>query len=303
MNLLTFDIEEWYLEKTLHGGRIFRYQQFDELFGKVLDELDRLRLKATFFCVGQMAVEFPEVVRSIARQGHEIGCHSNIHTWLDKMTPEELLDDTTEALKALEDVSGVKVVSYRAPAFSITPKNKWAVNVLAECGIKNDASIFPTNRDFGGYTGFPQDKPCIISHQGAELKEFPVSLTSVFGKDMAYSGGGYFRLVPYWFVNMVMKRRDYNIFYFHLADLMTETKQMMSKADYEEYFKEPGSLKNRLVRYAKSNIRIGNAYDKLYRLLSEHEFVNIQEADRLIDWSNMKVAELMDKGAELMENG
>lgn len=291
MNILTFDIEEWYLE-SVKQNRQERYRLFDETFEKVLDELDKFGLKATFFCVGQLASTFPKVICDIVQRGHEIGCHSNTHTWLDKMTPEELQKDTKEALKALEDVSGQKVVSYRAPAFSITPKNKWAVNILVDCGIENDASIFPTTRDFGGFKGFPQDTPCVISHEGATLKEYPICLTTVLGKTMAYSGGGYFRLLPYWLVNRTMKNRDYNICYFHLNDLIQEKKKMMSKAAYEEYFKEPGTLKNRLVRYAKSNIGTGDAYGKLQRLLSNHLFISVQEADKLIEWDKVKKVQL-----------
>ena len=287
MNILTFDIEEWYLE-SVKLKRPERYSQLDETFSKVLDDLDRFGMKGTFFCVGQLAVTHPHVIREIVARGHEVGCHSNIHTWLDKMTPEELQKDTTEALKALEDVVGQKIVCYRAPAFSITPKNKWAVNVLTECGIKNDASIFPTNRDFGGYKGFPQDTPCIISHEGSMLKEFPISLMKIPGKKIAYSGGGYFRLIPYWLVNKTIKLRNYNICYFHLADLIPSHSKLMSKQAYEEYFKEPGTLKNRLMRYVKSNARYGDVFDKFERLLSDNIFVNVQEAERFVDWSKIE---------------
>ena len=292
MNILTFDIEEWYLEKVLHGGRFFKYQQFDETFAKVLDELDKRDIKATFFCVGKLATDFPQVVREIVRRGHEVGCHSNEHTWLNKMTEEGLRQDTSEAVKALEDVSGLKVTSYRAPAFSITTENKWAVNVLADCGIESDASIFPTSRDYGGYRGFPQDTPCIVSHEGTMLKEYPICTTSVLGKTMAYSGGGFFRLLPYWLVSRTMKRRDYNICYFHLNDLIKQKIAFKSKAEYEEYFKEPGTLKNRFVRYVKSNVGTGDAYGKMTRLLSEHLFVSVRKADQMIDWGKVNTIRL-----------
>jgi len=292
MNILTFDIEEWYIEMTFHGGRDYRYKMFDEAFGKVMDELDRLGIKGTFFCVGKLAKEFPEVVKTIASKGHEIGCHSNVHTWLNKMTEEELRQDTMEAVKALEDASGQKVTSYRAPAFSITDKNKWAVNVLAGCGLECDASIYPTNRDFGGYKGFPQDTPCIISHEGAALKEYPVCLTSLLGKQMAYSGGGYFRILPYRLISNIMKKRDYNICYFHLNDLLSEKRKLMSKADYEEYFKEPGTLKNRIKRYAKYNAGRGDTMNKLCRLLEEHCFVPLETATIQTDWAKVPVIEL-----------
>jgi hypothetical protein len=166
------------------------------------------------------------------------------------------------------------------------------VNVLAECGIKNDASIFPTNRDFGGYKGFPQDTPCIITYEGAMLKEFPISLMSILGKQIAYSGGGYFRLMPYWLINRTMKQRDYNICYFHLADLIPTHYKLISKQAYENYFKEPGTLKNRLKRYAKSNAGRGDVIGKLLKLLSANQFVNIQKADEMLDWNQIRTIRL-----------
>lgn len=290
MNILSFDIEEWYLEQILHGGRSFRYKQFDETLTRVLEELDSLGIKATFFCVGKLAVNFPQVLRIIAARGHEIGCHSNEHTWLNKMTERQLKDDTLNAIKSLEDIVGEKVVSYRAPAFSITQDNKWAIDILAECGIENDASIFPTSRDFGGYKGFPQDTPCVICHDGVSLKEYPISLATILGIKTAYSGGGYFRLLPYWFVSRTIKNRDYNICYFHLSDLIPEKKRMMTKTEYEDYFKEPGTLKNRMMRYLKSNIGTGDCYGKLIQLLSCHDFSSIRDCE--YNWKDAKIIEL-----------
>ena len=292
MNILTFDIEEWYLELIQYGGREDKYRQFDEAFTKLIDELDRLGIKATFFCVGKLAKLCPNVVKTISEKGHEVGCHSNEHIWLNKMSEEELRQDTKDALDSLEDLIGQKVISYRAPAFSITPKNKWAVNILSEYGIKIDASFFPTSRELGGYTGFPQDTPCIIEHEGTQMKEFPICLTNMLGKTIAYSGGGYFRLLPYLMVNRTMKSRDYNICYFHLSDLVHETVKMMSKEEYEAYFKEPGTLKNRFVRYMKSNVGTGDAYGKMVKLLSNHSFVNLKGAERIIDWNKITTIKL-----------
>lgn len=292
MNILTFDIEEWYIEKAFRGGREFRYHEFDDTLAKVLDELDRFGIKGTFFCVGRLASDFPDVVRRIASRGHEIGCHSYVHLWINKMMEEVLFDDTTEALKALEDIVGKKVTSYRAPAFSITEKNPWAIQVLAECGIESDASIFPASRDFGGYPSFPQDSPCKVEYQGTVLKEYPIGMISIAGKKIAYSGGGYFRLIPYWVTSRTMRRRDYDICYFHLNDLIPQKRKLMSRADYEEYFMQPGTLKNRLIRYFKSNARTGDTLEKLSRLLSEHQFVNIREADEMLDWGKVNTIAL-----------
>ena len=241
---------------------------------------------------GKLAIEFPDVVRRIASKGHEIGCHSYIHVWADKMSEEMFFEDTTDALKALEDVVGQKVTSYRAPAFSITEKNPWAVKVLAECGIESDASIFPAPRDFGGYPSFSQDIPCKVEYQGSTLKEYPIGMMSIFGRRIAYSGGGYFRLIPYWVISRTMKRRDYDICYFHLNNLIQESHKLMSRVDYEEYFMQPGTLKNRLVRFFKSNAKTGDTLEKLMRLLVEHPFVSISEANKLIDWEKVNTVVL-----------
>ena len=61
----------------------------------ILDALDSRGFKATFFCLGGMATDFPQVVRTIESRGHEIGCHSFKHVWLNKMTENEALEDTS----------------------------------------------------------------------------------------------------------------------------------------------------------------------------------------------------------------
>lgn len=290
MNIMSFDTEEWYLERVLYGGREFKYRQYDETFSKLMDDLDRFNIKATFFCLGKLAMERPDVIRRIADNGHEVGCHSNEHTWLTKMDEKTLKEDTLEAIKALEDVSGQKVVSYRAPAFSVTPENRWTVRVMAECGIENDSSVFPAGRDYGGYASFPQDTPCYISYEGVKLKEYPISMTTVFGKRMAYSGGGYFRILPYRIVKSITNKKDYNICYFHLNDLINQKLKMKSRKEYEEYFHEPGTIEKRLIRYVKSNIGNGAGYVKLQKLMSEFSFSCIRDCG--YDWVKAKSIEL-----------
>ena len=205
MDLLTFDIEEWYLNHQ-KGGPKEKYAEYDRYLDAILNKLDERQLKATFFCVGEMGRLFPEVIRKIQQYGHEVGCHSNIHTWLNKMTEVECREDTHKAVDSLEQCVGEKVKSYRAPAFSIGEKNKWAFEVLAENGIERDASIFPAVREFGGFVHFGEKTPCIVEHNGIRIKEFPICTTKVLGKQMAYSGGGYFRFFPLGFVEKEMKK-------------------------------------------------------------------------------------------------
>ena len=291
MKIITFDTEEWYTE--FNGlQRHEEYALFDEKLDQILESLERKGTKGTFFCVGQLAVHFPEVLRKIQRGGHEIGCHSNVHTWLNKMTYEEGLADTKAAVDAIEQCTGEKVLSYRAPAFSIGKKNLWAFDVLAECGIERDSSVFPAQRDFGGFSNFGQQKPCIVRHNGITIKEYPIPMTTVLGKKVAYSGGGYFRFFPLGFVRKTMNKSDYSMAYFHIRDLLPESQGIMKKEEYESYFKEKGTFKARYMRYFKSSVGKKQAMSKLMKLIEQIDFVNLAEADKVIDWEKAPVVDL-----------
>lgn len=285
MNLLTFDIEEWFLDYSKGRGTKGKSDRYDNYLHQILDALDRNHFKATFFCVGEMGRLFPEVIRKIQAQGHEIGCHSNIHTWLNKMTEVECREDTRCAVDSLEQCIGEKVISYRAPAFSIGEKNKWAFEILAENGIERDASIFPVARSFGGFAHFGQKTPCIVDYNGIQIKEFPICTAKVLGKEMAYSGGGYFRFFPLGFVEKEMKKSPYAMCYFHIGDLVPESHGLQSKAEYEAYFKEKGTLKARYMRYIKGNLGKKNALSKMMKIIDDMEFINLLQADEQIDWS------------------
>lgn len=284
MNLLTFDIEEWFLHREPE-----KHFEYDRYLNAILNKLDEQKLNATFFCVGEMGRLFPEVIRKIRAQGHEIGCHSNTHTWLNKMTEAECREDTHRAMDSLEQCIGVKVKSYRAPAFSIGENNKWVFEILAENGIVRDASVFPAARDFGGFPNFGQKTPCIVQYNGIRLKEFPICTAKLLGKEMAYSGGGYFRFFPLDFVEKEMKKSPYSMCYFHIGDLAPESYGVMSKEAYEVYFKEKGTMKARYIRFIKSNLGKKNAFQKMMRLLDDNSFVNVFQADQEIEWDKVPV--------------
>lgn len=292
MNILTFDIEEWYIEQAFHGARSEKYREFDTYLSSILDLLEKEGKRATFFCLGKIASLFPDVVKRIASRGHEIGCHSDKHLWITKMTPKEFLGDTQAAIDSLEQCIGTKVLSYRAPAFSIGLANASAFETLAQCGIERDASVFPAARDFGGFADFGTQKPCIIKSPGMELKEFPIPLATFFGHKMAYSGGGYFRFFPLSFVRHEMQAADYSMTYFHIRDLLPDRTGLLSREDYEHYFLERGTLFNRGKRYVKSNLGKKSANQKLMQLIGETDFVDVAQADREIDWKSAEVIDL-----------
>ena len=289
MNILTFDIEEWALDKVGGYGTTERYAVYDAYLNRILDLLDEHSVKATFFCTGLMAVHFPQVVKLIQSRGHEIGCHSNIHTWLNKMSEEECRQDTYRAVDSLRQCVGEKVVSYRAPAFSIGESNKWAFEVLAENGIQNDASVFPASRDFGGFPNFGYNEPVTLQLKEANIREFPIPVCSLFGHKVAFSGGGYLRLFPLMFIKRELKLAHYGMIYLHIADMMEEKEPLMSRNEYEDYFMEKGSLFARMKRYLKANVGRTKTIQKMDNILEIGGFVTIEQASLIIDWENQSV--------------
>ena len=292
LNILTFDIEEWYIEQAFGGGRSDKYQHFDTKLKELLDALDETQMQATFFCLGELASQFPQVVKLIHSRNHHIGCHSNRHMWLSKMMPAELKEDTRLAIDSLQQCVGEAVDAYRAPAFSIGKSNSWAFEVLSENGVKIDASVFPAERDFGGFSSFAHKTPSIIQIGNATIKEMPIRTTPILGKEIAFSGGGYFRFFPYRFISGKVAQSDYTMTYFHIGDLVAEESRMMSRKEYESYFKESGTLVNRTKRYVKSNLGKKRAFDKLCRLLKAHNFVSVAQADSLIEWNTAPTIKL-----------
>lgn len=292
MNVITFDTEEWYIEKHFKGDRKEKYHQFDKILDWILETLEEKQQQATFFCVGQLAVEFPEVIKKITANGHEIGSHSNRHLWVTKMFRDEFAEDTHIAVSELENLIGKKVKSFRAPAFSIGKDNVWAFEVLAENGIEYDCSVFPASRDFGGFPQFQTSRPSLVTKGGYELKEFPICPATFLNKKIPFSGGGYFRLLPLALQKHFIDQMNYVMFYFHINDLIEESSKFLSKAEYEEYFKESGTLKNRVSRYVKSNIGKGNAKKKLKALLEQCEFMNVEKAAETIRWEQQPLIKL-----------
>lgn len=292
MHILTFDIEEWALAKAGGYGTEELYAKYEDCLDKILELLDRQNIKATFFCTGAMAKDFPHIVQKIDCAGYEVGCHSYSHLWLNKMSFQQCNEDISSAVKALEDCLGKKVTSFRAPAFSIGEENVWAFDVLAENGITTDSSIFPARRDFGGFPSFNSKSPCMISHNGVNIKEYPIGLAKLFGRDVAYSGGGYFRLLPLSFINNNINNAEYSMCYFHISDLIKESSALLNRDEYESYFKEKGSLINRYKRHLKSNIGRKAAWVKLESLIIKNNFIDLSSANSLIDWSDITIVKV-----------
>lgn len=279
MNILTFDIEDWYchdnysqnFEWDKHEVRIY------EPLEKILSCLDEKKVKGTFFCLGWLALRHPRIIKDIVNCGHQIGCHSFQHQLAYRYDRASFYADTYKAKSLIEDLIGQRITAFRAPSYSITSSNLYAFDVLSELGFLFDSSVFPTSRECGGFTEYGQAIPSIIKHNGFSIKEFPMNVYSLLGRNIVFSGGGYFRIVPYPFIQMMVRNSNYIVSYFHPSDFDPGQPSM-------------GHLP--LMRQLKNKVCLKNNFKKFERYIADNEFVNIDQADMLIDWSKVKVVEL-----------
>lgn len=199
-HFFTVDVEEYFQVKALesavpreewlsHTSRVAR--SIDVL----LDSLARHNARGTFFVLGWLAKHRPEVVRSIAAAGHEIASHGFWHERVTTLTPETFRKDLRESKGALEDLTGVAVLGYRAPSFSIIPGWEWAFDALIEEGFRYDSSLFPIRRRGYGYPSAMRT-PHVIRRAAGSIAEFPLATVSFFNFPVPAAGGGYLRQFP-----------------------------------------------------------------------------------------------------------
>lgn len=282
MRILTFDVEEWFHildnESTKSEAEWSRYERRLEMnMDRILELLDAKHLKATFFCLGWVAREFPHVIRTIAEHGHEIASHSDRHQLVFEQKREDFIEDLHRSVCELEAITASKVISYRAPGFSLMKEHDWVFEVLANHGIEVDCSVFPAARAHGGFASFGAARPVWVEAGGLRLKEFPINLYSIAGQPLVFSGGGYFRLLPYSFISYMMRRSDYVMTYFHPRDF----------DPLQPVIKELG-----LMRKFKSYYGLTGAFIKFMRLVSDSEFIDLKTAVDRYDWESADVIQI-----------
>lgn len=168
-----------------------------KLTDRILKVFSNNDVKGTFFVLGQIAEHYPDVVKRIHSEGHELAVHGYNHLLFSKMTSEKAFQELDSAKKLIEDISGDEVFGHRAPAFSINPETSWAFDVLVKCGFAYDSSVMPCKGPHYGWPEFPSTLTEVKSQSGNLLLEFPMSVATIAGRNIPALGGSYLRLLPY----------------------------------------------------------------------------------------------------------
>ncbi len=269
LNIITIDLEEWY-----HGNLVQdMFSDQEELEVRVIANTKKLlalfheaNAKATFFVLGCIAERFPELIAEIRSYGHEIATHGYAHELIYKQTKEEFLRDIKNARQIIEGITSEKVKGYRAPSWSVTENSLWALTVLQEEGFLYDSSIFPIRTFLYGIPSAPQFMNYPLKRREEKgLAEVPPSTLSLFGKKFGFSGGFFFRVLPYFIIENGIKRVNKTgnpaVVYLHPREIDPDEPRIRL------------NLRDALINY------YGTKWTerKLRKLLKKYQFTSIEE--------------------------
>jgi len=293
-NAMTVDVEDYFhvaalsqsIDRSQWNQMEYRAEASTRL---LLDLFDSSQIKATFFVLGWVAKRSPELIREIHGRGHEVASHGMSHKLVYNQTPDEFSSETFESKALLEDIIGARVLGYRASTYSITNRSLWALDILKEAGFVYDSSIFPIHHDLYGIPDAPQVPSRIATPKGATLVEFPMSTAPMFGIRLPVSGGGYFRLLPYWLTRAGLRKLNVQLqrpFIFYLHPWEVDPAQPRIKTGF----------KSRLRHYTN----LSRCEVRLRRLIAEFRFAPVRDvlkSQQLLTVSNDSWAPLEPQSA------
>lgn len=274
--ILTIDLEFWYNSKFLKEylpkeRELDKWDLIMESTVPILNLLKEKNAKATFFTLGKLAEKYPNLIKQISDNGHEIASHGYSHKPLWELKPEEFEKEIALSKKILKEITGKDPIGFRAPNFSLTPDTKWLSQILAKHNFKYDASLFPSKKLLGGICRLPNDvfKTSLDKFgeidDKSNLYEFP-SLT--WGNNFRFpapAGSIYFRILLLrcylCFLKSAAKNKKAPVVHFHNHELYNWTP----------------SIKLPFVKRKIKYWGVRNSFKKFSKLLDKFEFISMEE--------------------------
>lgn len=272
IHILTFDLEEWfYIYSNQNQFNAEPYWQNSPLraegiIQQLLSLLAEKGSKATFFCMGRFARQFPKLIQQIHEAGHEIGAHSDLHQYASRQSLSAFRLDLQHNLDCLEEITGVKAKSYRTPAYSIDTLQPAYQAILNDLGL-----IFDSSMKAGSYSHFGKvpNQPFTLPVQ-SRMTCFPVSTFKRLSH-WPYAGSGFFRVLPDVLVERQLNKSGYHMLYFHPRDFDPAMFQLPRQYFYR-------------IKYG-----VGARYSlpRLEKLLSKHSMFSIEAATNLPQFKDL----------------
>ena len=245
-------------------------------------------VKATFFILGWLAKRLPNLVREIHARGHEVASHGYNHKLCYQQSEEELKKDLTESKKLLEDITGVPVLGFRAPNFSI---NDDALIIIEDCGYRYDSSYnsFAMHGRYGKlnllsnstkgmainisepqHPSIPASQlPSAKAKMRSSVYELPISNLKIKNYELPWGGGGYFRLIPFTLfiagINSILSKNNGYVFYIHPWEIDEDQPRVNDASAFYKF---------------RHYINLRNTHQKLSMLITKlqaHRFISCSQ--------------------------
>ncbi len=262
-NIFCIDLEDWFHQSLVSPVYYNQRSTVEKNADRLLEIFSLTNTTATFFCLGEVAEKHPDLIRRIARQGHEIASHGYDHKIIYKQSPAEFEADVKKSSDLISDLSGKAVKGFRAPSWSITKDSLWALDILQKLGFLYDSSIFPTDNFLYGIP----DASRHINHltvNGKPFLEVPPSTFCFLGRKYGFSGGFYFRALPECFIRICTDRTNEKghpaVFYLHPVEIDKNIERVSHKL-----------IDKTILEYG-----INGCEKKLTHILKRYEFDSIE---------------------------
>ncbi|MEO5584236.1 MAG: XrtA system polysaccharide deacetylase [Flavobacteriales bacterium] len=229
-SVFSVDVEEWFHILDVPSTPALaewgaQESRVEKSFRSMLEVFAEKKVRTTLFFLAWVVERYPHLVREAVAGGHEIASHGYAHELVYRQDRRTFTADIKKAKDIIEQAAGSAVRGYRAPGFSVTKETPWFYDAVAEAGYTYDSSIFPGERGHGGLPG-ALAVPHLVPTAHGDLVEFPISLSSMFGKQMYFFGGGYLRFFPYPLMlskaKEVLKEERPVVFYLHPREVDPE---------------------------------------------------------------------------------
>ncbi len=273
-NAFTVDVEDGisFAMQNFFGVNSPQTDRVEKYTYQIIELLERRSIKGTFYVVGKVVEDFPNMIQEIHNLGHEVGIHGYNHLRFDQIDPLIAYREVFDTKRKVEDVIGSRVYGHRAPAFSINRNNSWALDILFEAGLVYDSSIVPAKGIAYGWEGFREDIHKTETPKGNEIIEVPLTITSFMGRSFPFCGGSYFRLLPFLFTQFAMNsaiKHHPAIFYMHPYELDYER--------YPNYYFDELNKQNWKTRLSMKSkwINRKSVYSKLDKLMDIYSFSRV----------------------------
>jgi polysaccharide deacetylase family protein (PEP-CTERM system associated) len=227
-NFMSVDLEDYFCDLPFDKWENYesRVVQNTEV---ILELFEKYDIKSTFFTLGYIADKFPNLIKKIMSNGHEIASHSYSHLDIRKISPETFENDLIKSIDSLQKITNKPILGFRAPFFSIDQNSFWALKIISNY-FKYDSSIFPTKTPLYGVPNAPRFiyKPLlinpIIQNDSENFLEIPLATHKIpFVRNIPIAGGFYLRFLPYRYIKYGLKQLNKQnhqaMFYIHPKDL------------------------------------------------------------------------------------